>query len=185
MTRMKTLLLFLLSVFIAATLPARGQIVEVPLNDRITQSDFIFEGRVLAKESFWNEEHNNIYTLNYVQVYKIFKGDERPEKVMVVTPGGAVGDKAIFIDHVLKLSPNKVGLFFVKLANGKFNTHEACYDAFAAQQSFIEYDLVDKIAADQFKVYENINRNLYKVIRKKTKKPYIEIKHFDINKKNS
>lgn len=180
---MKTFVLLLSITVFAYCSTAQEQ--AVPLKERIAGADFIFEGKVLSSESLWNEEHNNIYTLHRIEVYKIFKGGPRSEKVIVVTPGGVVGDKAMIADHSLKLQANKIGLFFMKKAVGKFSVTETCYDPFAGQQSLIEYDLVDKKAADSFKVYKNINKNLYKVIRKKTKQPYIEVKHFDINSKNS
>jgi hypothetical protein len=155
---------------------------EVPLKQRIAEANFIIEGKVLSKESFWNEAHNDIYTLNRVEVYKVFKGQTQATEVMVVTPGGAVGDDMILAEPSLKLQKQMVGLFLLKSAEGNANTKQACYNPFAGPQSFIEYDLIDKTAADPFKVYKNIRKNLYKVIQKKTRQPYIEIKKFDINR---
>src|SRR5688572_27194312 len=114
---MKTFPLLILSFAISSAAFSQ-EMYEVPLKERISNADYIFEGKVLSKESFWNEAHNDIYTLNRIEVYKIFKGSVQATEMTVVTPGGVVGEDAVLVEPSVKLQPQKVGLFFVKPATG-------------------------------------------------------------------
>ncbi len=91
--------------------PLSAQLYEVPLNDRIDRSDYIFEGKVLESNSFYSPGGRMIYTSHLVQVYSVFKGEFPGDQVEIVTEGGRVGDQAVWISHNLELGPNQHGIF--------------------------------------------------------------------------
>lgn len=83
---------------------------EIPLAQQIESSSLVVEGKVISKESFWNADHTNIYTVNTVEVYKVFKG-QPATTVQVVTKGGTVGTMAQKVSPSLNLDTNDVGVF--------------------------------------------------------------------------
>src|SRR5215470_15844642 len=109
---MKTPLLLISTVILNVAASAQCLMSEVPLPSRVQQSEAVFEGKVIAKKSFWNKQHTYIYTANTVEVYKIFKGNLATDKTEIITPGGVVGNKAVTADPALKLSCGQTGIFF-------------------------------------------------------------------------
>lgn len=172
----------LFSFFLNAN--AQCLMYEVPLNTRTQNSSFIFEGKVISKKSFWNSEHTLIYTSNLVEVYKIFKGNLSAEKVEVVTEGGVVEDQINVAHPALQLKLGNVGVFFAQptqpLISQKNNTVRL--EPYANAQGFIKYNFADKTAADPFKIYQNVKKDVYGAIAIQAKQPYKELKSFDINK---
>jgi hypothetical protein len=53
---------------------AQELMFEVPLSEQITNSSQIVEGKVISKNSLWDINRQNIYTINTIEVYKSFKG---------------------------------------------------------------------------------------------------------------
>jgi len=64
-----------LFVFSWSNMNAQAMIKEVALKQQIENSALLIEGEVMAKESFWDQEHQNIYTVNTIKVRKVFKGE--------------------------------------------------------------------------------------------------------------
>src|SRR5688572_14684048 len=52
---------------------------------RIAESGLIVEGDVIAQKSFWDSRHQNIYTANLINVYKVFKGGFSGGQIEVIT----------------------------------------------------------------------------------------------------
>ena len=73
---------------------------------------YIFEGTVLEKHSYWNPEHNFIYTSNTVKVKKVFKGTIKSSVVEMITRGGMVNDTLLDISHNLGFGIGETGMFF-------------------------------------------------------------------------
>ena len=92
---MKTTLLAISIVILHAAASAQCLVYEVPLSARVQQAEAVFEGKVIAKKSFWNKQHTYIYTANTVEVYKIFKGNFTATQTEIITPGGVIGNKAV------------------------------------------------------------------------------------------
>ena len=67
---MKRFLLVLILLFILPfTVHAQSALMyEVPLEKQIASSSLIVEGKVISKESVWNNSKTLIYTINVVQV---------------------------------------------------------------------------------------------------------------------
>src|SRR5262245_44723667 len=78
-----------------ATVHAQCLTYPVTFTARTSASSAIIEGKVLSQNSFWNSNHDFIYTANEIQVYKIFKGAISNANVFVITEGGTVGNDMI------------------------------------------------------------------------------------------
>src|SRR5436853_976871 len=114
---MKTSLLVIPAILFCAAASAQCLLYEVPLSERVQKAEAVFEGKVIAKKSFWNKQHTYIYTANTVEVYKIFKGNFTADKTEIITPGGVVGNKAVVAEPALKMSTGETGIFFATVNN--------------------------------------------------------------------
>lgn len=82
----------------------------------IDYADYIFEGEVISQQSYYNPEHNFIYTSNSVKVNQSWKTkDGKPFRerdiVEVITRGGTVGDTSLSISHNLNFRVGQRGMF--------------------------------------------------------------------------
>lgn len=186
---MKKLLLAASAVFIHFSSNAQCLIKEVPLAQRVANSDLIIEGKVTEKHSFWNAAHNMIYTANTVEIYKIFKGSVSASSIEVITEGGTVDYYMIKANPSLSLNVGEIGTFTCE--NPKrydvTNINRSGlpqYEAYASVQGFIKYDLQNGTASDAFKKYTNIENQLYPAVLSPSMPVYSVVKPFDISTGN-
>ena len=177
----------LISVIITKTVNAQGMLIEVPLKRQIEKSSLVIEGKVIDKESVWNEEHNNIYTINTVEVYKVFKGS--PESVVeIVTYGGKVGDIEQVVMPSLKLDINDIGVFAL-FSNGKENTLKKTsikkFSVYSSLQGFYKYYIAKDVVKNPFNKKQGISNSFYNEIMDYTKSKYTEMSVFNIEDKVS
>ena len=85
-TQISFVLILLFSLLPFKSILAQGVLVEIPLQKQIDQSELVVEGIVIAKELFWDSKHQNIYTKNTVEVYKVFKGKVFTQ-IVIITKG--------------------------------------------------------------------------------------------------
>lgn len=163
--------------------------IEVPLSEKIRASQTIFEGAVVSQNSFWNADHTNIFTANIIDVFKVFKGDIISGKVEIVTEGGKVNDEMEIVDPSLNLNVGEIGMFFAQ-PSSVINSLSGIagnlkFEPSASVQSFVKYDLIDRVGTTAFKKYTDINSQLYGAIQIQTGQNYKEFKSFDINRQRS
>jgi len=113
----RTLLLVLLCL---ALLPAFSQETYVDIMDRISATDYIFEGVVLKTHAYQTGDQKNIYTSNVIQVTKIFKGGDQLGcgTIELITDGGQLTDVGLDVSHALELHVGDQGIFMTN-ATGK------------------------------------------------------------------
>ena len=179
-------IIFYLALFVVAFLlninviNAQSTLLEIPLEQQIEKSSTVLEGKVIAKASYWDDNHKMIYTANTVEVYKVFKGKLNTEIVEVITLGGFVGDKGIVASHVLNLKMGELGVFTLneddtKLsAAHKSNTPQ--YKAYSGSQGFYRYSLSTNEVTNTLQARKGITSSFYKEITNATGKPVIEMK---------
>jgi hypothetical protein len=163
-------LLFVSVLFAAVKFSANAQLYKVELEEKISKSLLIVEGKVITKRSFWNDAHTMIFTANTVEVYKIFKGSST-KTIEVVTQGGTVGTKAVVVSDLLQLDENKTGIFFCY--PNQYNlkspvTKALLFDVYSSDQGFLRYDEKKDIAFAPFAMYSGIEKNVYSLIQQKT-----------------
>ncbi|QHL88089.1 T9SS type A sorting domain-containing protein [Nibribacter ruber] len=155
----------LLTLWLMASAGAWAQqdnatLVPLSLEERMSASDLVLEGKVISQKSFWDARHENIYTVNQVQVYKLFKGQAAGSTVEVLTEGGRVGLRMHVYSATLQLLPQQQGVFFLQQApKGKETANR--YQAYGSMQGFIHYKVDQKSARDPFGRYASIQGDLY------------------------
>ncbi len=149
------------------------------LEKRINKSTLVIEGKVISKEGVWNKDKGNIYTINTVEVYKIFKGSITAGEVRFITLGGTVGLDMVIANPSLELNPNETGVFLLKENPIELENQSAAFMPTASTQSFIKYNLRDVIAFDRAQNYTSINNDLYEEIKSTTKENFEIVEDFD------
>ncbi len=152
---MKRFLLVLILLFILPfTVHAQSALMyEVPLEKQIASSSLIVEGKVISKESVWNNSKTLIYTINVVQVYKSFKGSSQ-ENIEIITLGGTVGNDRLVVNPALKLNKGEIGIFM--LHESTVNTSQNSkifnqfYEVVSLSQGFYKYILEDNKVINPF-----------------------------------
>ena len=178
-----TYLLIMLLSFISS-LNAQGLIKEVSLEKQIEKSSLLIEGEVLSKESFWDKDNKNIYTVNKIQVHKVFKG-ESLTTIDIITLGGVVGLKAEIVTPSLSLNVNDIGVFMLNDNNNielKSKSKKNQYKPYSSSQGFYKYNLYQDIATNIFIKKTGISASFYNEIMTYTKSDYIDVTNFNIEK---
>ena len=180
----KPTLLIALFLTIAMTFTALAQelMIEVPFNTQVQSSSQIIEGKVISKTSFWDDNHHNIYTVNTIEVYKVFKGQTISETLEIITPGGSVGNNSEVVTPSLTLNVGEVGVFMlhennIPITNG---TSQSKFKPYASSQGFYKYDLKTNNVFNPFMSREGISTVFHNNITALTNNPnIIEVSNFD------
>ena len=133
--------------------------------------------------SYWNSQQTNIFTVNTVEVYKVFKGNT-VSQIEIITPGGTVGLTAEMVIPSLELLPNDVGVFMLQNANLNLlrsETNIPVYVAFSDTQGFYKYNYTNNSAVNPFNQIYDIDENFYQNIIQYTHTTPIKITDFDVN----
>lgn len=170
--------IFLLLILTKGVL-AQCSLYEVPLVNRVNKASLIIEGKVLESRSIKSEKNGKIYTINKVEVFKIFKGSVSSATIEIVTEGGAVEGEMLLTSNLLSLNKGEIGIFILKPAKFYIANQSLLFEAVASLQGFIKYDPVSLSASDVFNEYKNIQQQLYPSLSNQGK--YIAIKTFDIS----
>lgn len=147
----------------------------VLLSQRVPQSSLIIEGKVINQQSFWNNNHDKIYTSNLIEVYKTFKNSSAAY-IEIVTEGGIVGNDKHVFEPTLELEVGDVGVFTLNQNNQPSQFGKQVYDAYASAQGFIKYDVISNIATEPFNKYQNASSSLYNTIAQYTGANYVQVK---------
>ena len=166
---------------ICFTIMASAQCMIEPwsLEKRVTKSSDIIEARVIGQEGVWDAERHNIYTINTLEVYRVFKGNISSETIKVMTEGGAVGMDMLAVTPSLELSIGQSGIFLLESNKVNFNIPDNLYRPSSSIQSFIQYDLLNVSAFDIQSTYSSISYKLYQEIESLTGQSHIVQRAFD------
>jgi len=150
----------------------------VTLSQRISQSSLVVEGKVTAQQSFWNADHNRIYTSSLLEVYKSFKGSA-PAYLEVITEGGTVGMNRHHFDPSLELEAGEMGVFTLN-ANGETSQFgKPVYEPYASAQGFIKYNVKEDVANEPFQAYTNLSTTFYSLMTQLCGEAYAVVKPVD------
>jgi hypothetical protein len=166
-------------LFLTTTISiAQGGLYEIDLKQQINNSEFIVEGKVISKKSFWDKDFKLIYTLNTIEVFKTFKG-ETNTLIDVLTMGGTVGDTGLSVSHNLELSENEEGMFLLNSSNKQLTgskTDNTQYRAYSGLQGFYKYDTISNKVSNAFEGYGDIENEFYQTLETLTEKKFTELK---------
>lgn len=143
----------------------------VSIEEKITHSTNIIEGKVVSKTCFWNADHSFIFTSNKIKVYKIFKGGVTADYIEVLTQGGNIGNSTIEASDLLSLQEGNIGVFFLypNVLNLKSpTTNEVLMDVYSSSQGCFVYNYNNTKALAPFVTYNDIAGSLYPELSIKT-----------------
>lgn len=103
--------LFLSSWWLLAS-SLHAQLYELPFAEIFDRSSLVVEGRVVARQSLWDNGHRGIYTHNLIEVTRVYKGLSSSGKYLnVITLGGVVGDRMCLVSESVQYNTGDYGLF--------------------------------------------------------------------------
>jgi hypothetical protein len=160
--------ILLLSQLLLASFAVNAQLVPLSLENRIVNSDVVFEGKVISKTAAWDAQRKHIYTTNLISVYKVFKGEISSSMVEVQTIGGTVGNDREDVSYGLKLNEGSIGIFTCveNPVKRKTSTSLTQLKVYSEIQGFIRYDLKTGSARDVFKEYNKVTEDIYVPLQK-------------------
>lgn len=184
MSLLKSVLLSVIALSFSSVF-AQELLYEVSIQEQIDNADVIVEGKVVSRASYWNSQQTSIFTVNTVEVHKIFKGNALSQ-VEIITPGGTVGLTAEMVIPSLELLPNDEGIFMLQTANitlQRSETNVSLYTAYSDTQGFYKYNYYNNSAVNPFNQIFGINENFYQKIIQLTQTAPINLSNFDVNEK--
>lgn len=183
---MKYFLLLLIATNSIYLVKGQCGMQELSLKDRCAESTLIIEGKVIGKDCFWDAPHKNIYTKNRIEVYTLFKGKLNAEMIDIITEGGVVDNDMDVVSNSLSLMVKDRGIFLLKPSNVKYaltsEQNIVRYEAVAATQGFVQYNVNNQTASDLFHTYDNIKTNVFKSITNYSQQKMRILKNEDLTK---
>lgn len=131
------------------------------IQNAVDSSAMIVSGEVVQQYSYWTESRSTIYTVNTVEVSKIFKSNHSPSYVNVITEGGLVGMDGLIVSHQVRLRKKTKGYFFLQMIDVNllgYKSEENLYKFENNANGFFSYDAYkdevklpkDKLKRDDF-----------------------------------
>jgi hypothetical protein len=159
--------LTILIAILAAQLAALAQPRAFSIPERTEGASLVVEGKIVHQTSYWNKDRTKMFTSNFVQVSKVFKGEKTPQTVEIVTRGGFVGDEFQLLPHETEINAGEEGIFF--LSPNDFNGHDKeapTSRVYLGRQGVVRYvDMGGRlIAFDEFGAYTDVE-SLHQSIR--------------------
>lgn len=170
----KFTILFFIAVLSSLKGTAQCSMMPVAFNDKVSNGSLIVEARVTARQSFWNPEHNYIFTSNLLEVYKVFKGTTISSQIEVITEGGEVDLTRQIVDPSLQLQVGETGIFMLKSGWQAAQFGKQVFGVFADMQGFFKYDS-DGSAQTPFATYNSYENDLYPMLQQATGQGFIVI----------
>ncbi len=163
-----------------------SQLEPIAFKQRIQESPVVIEGVVVAQSAHWNTDKTRIYTLNTIQVYKIFKGNKIITEINICTPGGTIGFNKHEVNPSLKLKQGDTGLFILKPTETLLidNDKDTLFRPYGSQMGYIAYNLIDGTARGPFESFKTIDKALYNSIKDITNNTFKEVSPFVTKKKD-
>lgn len=114
--------------------------------ERISNAQYIFEGKVIFSKSYERADEKDIYTTNTIEITKVFKGNLQCGKIEVISQGGSVDDKIVTHSHLIEMKEGYTGIFMCGLNDKELpaidyiieENIEKLYPIFE-NQSFVKY----------------------------------------------
>ncbi|MBK7851895.1 MAG: IPT/TIG domain-containing protein [Bacteroidetes bacterium] len=154
-------------------------LLPITVQKRTQEASLIVEAEVLSSQSFWTKNHDMIYTIHHLKIYKLFKGNPSLTEFDILTEGGTVGLDKVEITSSLSLFPGQQGVFFCNVSKLdkklKPTGGNTLYDAYGSEQGFIEYNVVENLASTPFYHYTSITGQLYSELTGYTGAQFVQI----------
>uniref|UniRef100_UPI0040492400 T9SS type A sorting domain-containing protein n=2 Tax=Gelidibacter sp. TaxID=2018083 RepID=UPI0040492400 len=174
---------FFCTLFVT-TIQGQGHcnLYEISLEEQVSQSSQIVEGKVISKQSHWDKNRQNIYTVNTIEVYKVFKGNAI-NTLEIITRGGVVDLQAQVFDPSLNLSVEDLGIFTLYPNTIEFSDENTSslrkFQTYSSVQGFYKYNIPENRVVNPFYNIEGISQ-FYNRIIELTNQNYNSVLNFDV-----
>lgn len=112
-------------------------------------STYVISGEVIDKDSYWDINHQKVYTVHKLLPHHFYKGDTS-EFLYFITEGGAVGLEGMISSNKIRINRNSKGYFQLQ------NTSDIKLDGFDSSANL--YILTDRIYG--YIEYDNYTRSI-------------------------
>lgn len=166
-------------VLFSVKLSAQCHLQPLSLKERVQSADFVFEGKVISKYSFYDTNQSHIYTAHEIVVFKDFKGNLTYKTIQFVTKGGIIDGAVEVVNPNLTIDLGETGVFFATapyaMDPNNMMQNKAVLSPYAEAQGMVKYDEPTNTAYDNFNEYGGVESGLYKAIKKYTATNFIVI----------
>lgn len=171
--------LFCLAGSLSTIAADQCMLLPITVQKRTQEASLIVEAEVMSSQSFWTKNHDMIYTIHHLKIYKLFKGNPSLTEFDILTEGGTVGLDKIEITSSLSLLPGQQGVFFCNVSKLdkilRPTGGNTLYDAYGSEQGFIEYNVGENLASTPFYHYTSIPGQLYNELTGYTGAQFVQI----------
>lgn len=134
------------------------------MKNLMAASPLVIEGKVRSQQGVWDADKKNIYTINEIEIFKIFQGNISLNTVNIVTRGGVVDLEMDWVSNALELGVGDMGLFMLEGFPITLPMGGDLYRPTEGVLGFIRYDLVIGEAQGVYDNYSDIETVLYGLI---------------------
>ena len=111
-----------LGLFSLVSLPSHATVVmKLSEEDMAHQAGTIITGTVTSVKSEWNEERTKILTYITITPSNFLKGDQPAQEIVIVQPGGEVGDIGMLVEGTPVFEEGEEVLLFLKRGRKGFH----------------------------------------------------------------
>lgn len=100
--------------FFATSLANATSILQLTFDDLVQKSELVFEGRVVASDSRWNDTRTEIYTEVTFEISEIIKGGITGDSIVLSFAGGEVGRDNFAVQALIFPKIGETGIYFVE-----------------------------------------------------------------------
>ncbi len=118
---MRILPFILFGIFPLSSLYAQCMMYPITLQERVENSKTIVLGKLKAKQSYWDSEHKNIYTLNIIEITAYLKGHSKQKLIAVISDGGTLENEAQITYPSLNIEDYNEYVFFLSNDNNRID----------------------------------------------------------------
>lgn len=112
LNKIRISLLFL--ILLGLNIPSMSQTISADLKKITENSDAIITGKVIDQKSEWNSDKTRIFTKVNIKVDEFLKGSAHQSTIIVIHPGGEVGEVGEIYSHVPGFFDNENVLLFLQ-----------------------------------------------------------------------
>lgn len=142
--------------------PLHAQLRSVSISTLADVSEYVLEGRITAKEMFWNDDETRIYTLYQIEVVDYLKGNG-PTNLEVVQIGGCVDEYCQTLYPTLEMGLGTSGVLFLRSFQKERLHSDALLEVVSGPLGFVQFIQSDgrEFGANALEIFENLDREIY------------------------
>jgi hypothetical protein len=127
------------------------------LSEMAKEAYHVLEAKVVEQTCYWSDDHTKIFTKSLLEIYKIFKGDLKSNRLELNRVGGQIGSRFQTVSDVPNLYKGQFGIFFI----GKYEQY-----LYLNEEPITYYqDGVNPTASGAFMTMKNIAYEVYQPLQ--------------------